>query len=88
MDLAPLLPTDTPGGYKQKIHLGAKKVRKWKWIQFTNPGRKDGAVFHHWRREGDEAREYPFAKFNRVFPILIRNLLGTSVSAFITHTVV
>jgi DNA methyltransferase 1-associated protein 1 len=66
MDLAPLLPTDAPGGYKQKVNLGAKKARKWKWTPFTNPGRKDGAVFYHWRRIGEEGREYPFAKFNRV----------------------
>ena len=76
MDLAPLLPTDTPGGYKQKVNLGAKKVRNWKWTPFTNPGRKDGAIFYHWKREGDESREYPFAKFNRV------SIIHTWVSSF------
>lgn len=54
-------------GYKQmKAKLGMKKVRPWKWMPFTNPARKDGAVFHHWRRVADEGREYPFAKFNKV----------------------
>ncbi|CAG7821338.1 unnamed protein product, partial [Allacma fusca] len=28
-DLAPLLPTDAPGGYKKKAKLGARHVRKW-----------------------------------------------------------
>lgn len=54
-------------GYKQlKAKLGMKKVRPWKWMPFTNPARKDGAVFHHWRRVADEGKEYPFAKFNKV----------------------
>ena len=54
-------------GYKQaKAHLGVRKVRPWKWMPFTNPARKDGAVFHHWRRAADEGKEYPFAKFNKV----------------------
>lgn len=54
-------------GYKQlKAKLGMRKVRPWKWMPFTNPARKDGAVFHHWRRVADEGKEYPFAKFNKV----------------------
>ena len=65
-DLAPLLPTDAPGGYKKKAKLGARNVRSWKWTPFINPARKDGAVFYHWRRETDENKDYPFAKFNRV----------------------
>lgn len=52
-----------------KAKLGMKKVRPWKWMPFTNPARKDGAVFHHWRRVADEGREYPFAKFNKVSPV-------------------
>lgn len=35
-------------------------------MPFTNPARKDGAVFHHWRRVADEGKDYPFAKFNKV----------------------
>ena len=66
MHLAPLLPTDAAGGYKQKAKLGAKHVRKWVWTEFTNPARKDQATFKHWRRANDEPREYPFAKFNKV----------------------
>jgi len=69
MARAPLLPTDTPGGYKQKANLGAKQARRWKWTPFTNPARKDGALFYHWRRALDENRDYPFAKFNKEIPI-------------------
>ena len=54
-------------GYKQnKAQLGVRKVRPWKWMPFVNPARKDGAIFHHWRRAADEGKEYPFAKFNKV----------------------
>lgn len=42
-----------------------KKVRKWEWEAFTNPARKDGAVFHHWRRTSDEPKAYLFAQFNK-----------------------
>lgn len=69
-DAPPLLPTDTGLGYKQnKARLGMKKVRKWEWAPFTNPARKDSAVFHHWRRTTDEPKEYPFAKFNKQLQI-------------------
>lgn len=44
-----------------------RKPRKWKWMPFTNPARGDGAVFYHWRRPSDEQKEYPFAKFNKVY---------------------
>ncbi|XP_050346825.1 DNA methyltransferase 1-associated protein 1 [Nymphalis io] len=65
-DLPPLLPTDTGKAYKQtKAKLGMRKVRKWVWAPFTNPARKDNAVFHHWKRASDEAKEYPFAQFNK-----------------------
>ncbi|XP_066155036.1 DNA methyltransferase 1-associated protein 1 isoform X2 [Euwallacea fornicatus] len=66
-DVSPLFPSDTAGnGYKQtKIKLGMRKPRKWKWMQFTNPARRDNAVFYHWRRPSDEPKEYPFAKFNK-----------------------
>ena len=54
-------------GYKSvKAKLGMKRVRPWKWMPFTNPARKDGAVFYHWRRTCDEGKEYPFAMFNKV----------------------
>lgn len=54
-------------GYKQvKAQLGVRKVRPWKWMPFTNPARKDGVVFYHWRKLEDAAKEYPFAKFNKV----------------------
>ncbi len=50
-----------------KAQLGVRKVRPWKWMEFTNPARKDAAVFYHWRRAADEGKEYPFAKFNKVY---------------------
>ncbi|XP_042859863.1 DNA methyltransferase 1-associated protein 1-like [Penaeus japonicus] len=70
-DLPPLLPSDSGQGYKSvKAKLGMKRVRPWKWMQFTNPARKDGAVFHHWRRACDEGKEYPFAMFNKKVELL------------------
>ncbi|KAF4521301.1 hypothetical protein B566_EDAN002305 [Ephemera danica] len=69
-DAPPLFPTDTGQGYKQmKAKLGMRKVRPWKWMPFTNPARKDGAIFHHWRRAADEGKEYPFAQFNKQVPV-------------------
>lgn len=66
-DAPPLLPSDTTQGYRTvKAKLGCKKVRPWKWMPFTNPARKDGAIFYHWRRLADEGKDYPFARFNKV----------------------
>lgn len=66
-DAPPLIPTDTNQGYKQmKAKIGSSRVRPWKWMPFTNPARKDGAIFHHWRRVADEGKDYPFARFNKV----------------------
>ncbi|XP_071952376.1 DNA methyltransferase 1-associated protein 1-like [Antedon mediterranea] len=65
-DPPPLIPSDTNTGYKQvKAKLGIKKVRFWKFMPFTNPARKDGFVFHHWRRVADEGKDYQFARFNK-----------------------
>ncbi|GFT91027.1 DNA methyltransferase 1-associated protein 1 [Nephila pilipes] len=65
-DKPPMFITDSDQGYKQnKAKLGLKRVRPWKWMPFSNPARKDGAIFHHWRRVEDEGEEYPFAKFNK-----------------------
>nr|CAG4647939.1 EOG090X076S [Moina brachiata]SVE93041.1 EOG090X076S [Moina brachiata] len=73
-DPAPLFPTNTGKGYKQtKAQLGVRKVRPWKWMPFTNPARKDGAVFHHWRRVADEGKEYPFANFNKQVHVVSYN---------------
>lgn len=41
-------------------------MRPWKWMPFTNPARKDGAMFFHWRRAAEEGKDYPFARFNKV----------------------
>lgn len=70
-DAPPLLQTDTGSAYKQvKARLGMKKVRKWQWMPFKNPARTDGAIFHHWRRPGEEPKEYPFAQFNKQLDIV------------------
>ncbi|XP_023330940.1 DNA methyltransferase 1-associated protein 1 [Eurytemora carolleeae] len=64
----PLIPTDTSKdqGYKQmRAKLGMRKVRPWKWLPFTNPARKDNLVLHHWRRQVDEGKDYPFSRFNK-----------------------
>lgn len=67
-DAPPLLPSDTTQGYRTvKAKLGSKKVRPWKWMPFTNPARKDGAMFYHWRRAAEEGKDYPFARFNKVW---------------------
>ncbi|XP_055917802.1 DNA methyltransferase 1-associated protein 1 [Eupeodes corollae] len=84
-DAPPLLPTDTAlgigSGYKQaKARLGMRQVRKWEWAPFSNPARTDGAVFHHWKRQSDDAREYPFAKFNKQLQIPVY-----TVSEYNTH---
>ncbi|XP_048757719.2 DNA methyltransferase 1-associated protein 1-like isoform X1 [Ostrea edulis] len=69
-DAPPIIPTDTNQGYKQmKAKIGSSKVRPWKWMPFTNPARKDGAVFYHWRRVADEGKDYPFARFNKAVDI-------------------
>lgn len=69
-DPAPIFPTDSNLGYKQpKAKIGSSKVRPWKWMPFTNPARKDGAVFHHWRKVADEGKDYPFARFNKIVDI-------------------
>ncbi|XP_036410140.1 DNA methyltransferase 1-associated protein 1-like isoform X1 [Megalops cyprinoides] len=65
-DAPPLQPSDLTQGYHTaKAKLGCKKVRPWKWMPFTNPARRDGTVFYHWRRVGEEGKDYPFSKFNK-----------------------
>ena len=64
-----------------KAKLGRRHVRAWKWVAFTNPARTDGALLHHWRRAADEAKEYPFARFNKVSYHPAVSLLGNRVSA-------
>ncbi|XP_064626740.1 DNA methyltransferase 1-associated protein 1-like isoform X2 [Lineus longissimus] len=65
-DAPPIMPTDTNQGYKQmKAKIGRSRVRPWKWMPFTNPARKDGAIFYHWRRVAEEGKDYPFARFNK-----------------------
>uniref|UniRef100_K7FP01 DNA methyltransferase 1-associated protein 1 n=1 Tax=Pelodiscus sinensis TaxID=13735 RepID=K7FP01_PELSI len=69
-DAPPLLPSDTAQGYRTvKAKLGSKKVRPWKWMPFTNPARKDGAMFYHWRRAAEEGKDYPFARFNKTVQV-------------------
>lgn len=69
-DSPPLSSTDSSCGYKQmKAKLGRRHVRSWKWVPFTNPARTDGAMLYHWRRAADEAKEYPFARFNKTVDV-------------------
>uniref|UniRef100_A0A8C6WSW5 DNA methyltransferase 1-associated protein 1 n=1 Tax=Neogobius melanostomus TaxID=47308 RepID=A0A8C6WSW5_9GOBI len=69
-DAPPLLPSDTTQGYRTvKAKLGCKKVRPWKWMPFSNPARRDGAIFHHWRRAAEEGKDYPFARFNKTVQV-------------------
>ncbi|XP_029906346.1 DNA methyltransferase 1-associated protein 1 isoform X1 [Myripristis murdjan] len=69
-DAPPLLPSDTTQGYRTvKAKLGCKRVRPWKWMPFTNPARRDGAIFHHWRRITEEGKDYPFARFNKAVQV-------------------
>lgn len=82
-----------------KAKLGSKKVRPWKWMPFTNPARKDGAMFFHWRRAAEEGKDYPFARFNKVShrhldtghsrPHTVSHCVGSRalVSAMLTHSV-
>lgn len=79
-DSPPLLPSDTTHGYRTvKAKLGCKKVRPWKWLPFTNPARKDGAIFYHWRRASEEGKDYPFARFNKVCQSVLWTFLFRSV---------
>ncbi|XP_005103965.1 DNA methyltransferase 1-associated protein 1 [Aplysia californica] len=69
-DAPPIIPSDSKQGYKQmKARIGSSKVRPWKWMPFTNPARKDGAVFYHWGRVADEGKDYPFARFNKTVDV-------------------
>ncbi|XP_034005661.1 DNA methyltransferase 1-associated protein 1 isoform X1 [Trematomus bernacchii] len=69
-DAPPLLPSDTTQGYRTvKAKLGCKKVRPWKWMPFSNPARRDGAIFNHWRRVAEEGKDYPFARFNKTVQV-------------------
>lgn len=69
-DAPPVIPTAAQHGYKQmKAKIGQSRVRPWKWMPFTNPARKDGAVFYHWRRAADEGQDYPFARFNKTVDV-------------------
>lgn len=70
-DGPPLIATDCSLGYKQtKAKIGQSRVRQWRWMPFTNPARKDGAIFYHWRRLADEHLEYPFARFNKTVDVV------------------
>ncbi|KAK2724387.1 DNA methyltransferase 1-associated protein 1-like [Artemia franciscana] len=66
-ETTPLFPTEpVHQGYRHpKAKLGIRKVRAWKWMGFTNPGRTDDATFYHWRRATEEGQDYAFAKFNK-----------------------
>ena len=66
MDKSPLIQTDVKQGYKlTKAKMSKFQPRAWKLTPFTIPMRDDGIVFFHWRRNCDDTREYPFARFNK-----------------------
>ena len=66
MDKSPLIQTDLKQGYKlTKAKMSKFQPRAWKLTPFTIPMRDDGIVFFHWRRNCDDTREYPFARFNK-----------------------
>lgn len=48
-----------------------KKAVPWSWASFSNPGRKDGLLLHHWirGRHQHDNDEYMFAKFNQKLSI-------------------
>lgn len=70
MDKPPLLPADNLHTYQTaKAKFGCSIVRPWRWMPFTNPARSDGAVFHHWRRQEDECKDYTFSKFNKTIQV-------------------
>merc|ERR1719273_2778450 len=53
-------------GCKRTSCRSIRRVRRrWKWLPFTNPARRDGLVLYHWRRAADEGKEYAFSKFNK-----------------------
>lgn len=70
-DCPPIIQTNAiPGGYKQKVKLGQRKTRSWRWVRF-NPDPKFHKIsfLSHWRRMAEEGKEYPFARFNKKIPI-------------------
>ncbi|KAF6108264.1 DNA methyltransferase 1 associated protein 1 [Phyllostomus discolor] len=42
-------------------------------MPFTNPARKDGAMFFHWRRAAEEGKDYPFARFNKEYQLYLHD---------------
>jgi DNA methyltransferase 1-associated protein 1 len=72
LDQPPLIPAEEPKAIyqhpKAKLRYG---VRKWHFIEFTNPARTDNAKFSHWRCVNDDpTKEYPFAKFNKQIKVI------------------
>ncbi|KAE9552199.1 hypothetical protein FO519_004580 [Halicephalobus sp. NKZ332] len=49
--------------------FGKKPARKWKLVEFTNSARADGLILSHYKRVDHKEGEYPFAAFNRKYPI-------------------
>jgi DNA methyltransferase 1-associated protein 1 len=70
MEQPPLIPNEEPKLYKHPKARLRHGVRKWHWVQFKNPARKDDAKFSHWRCVNDDPnKEYPFAKYNKQLQI-------------------
>lgn len=61
-------PLAQSSGYtNEKAKLLAKApASKWRWTPFKNKARKDDLMLSHWVKAGDEKKDYPFAKFNKL----------------------
>jgi hypothetical protein len=63
-----LMPSEEPKSYKHPKARLRHGVRRWHWCPFNHPARSDSVQFSHWRPINDDInKEYPFAKFNKVF---------------------
>jgi len=52
--------------YKERRKLD--KATPWRWREFTNSARDDGARFHHWAKKNDND-EYYFAQYNKTMTV-------------------
>lgn len=64
--LPPIVPTIPPAKVKvgNKYISAGKPAKKWVWAPFASSARTDGALFHHWVRDGIEYPDYPYARFD------------------------
>lgn len=60
-----VVPTSSTA-YKERRNLG--NVVPWRWREFSNPGRNDGAKLFHWAKKHD-SDDYYFAQYNKTMKI-------------------